>query len=71
MIVRGPNRRWNITVFQPAKERPGSVPSAAVWNIHTFQMTNESPFWHLIRPLSLRSEHVMFQMRSAGIPPRC
>ncbi len=39
-------------MFQPTKEPPGFGLSAAVWNIITFQMPNERPFWDLVRSLS-------------------
>ena len=47
-------------MFQPTKERAGIAPSAALWNLPTFQTTNERPFWLLIQPLRLRLEQVMF-----------
>ena len=48
-------------MFQPANEGPDPGLPGAVWNISTFQTTNESRCPRAIRPLSFRLEHVMFQ----------
>ena len=57
-------------MFQSTKEDPERDPSAAVWNMLTFQTTSEGRFSAGIGPLSLQSEHVMFQTQSWGPTPR-